>query len=252
MSMSPILGIAEMTPDQNNKYLTHNNAVALLEAASNDILAVTTVGSGPVTVTEADATQHFVFNYSGASAAFDVVFPSTINSANTKRVMVVQNLDATYAATVKASTGTGLTVSILPGGSALLVQDFEDFYALTNNATTPSDVPYDIGVFIPGLPDDAGIVVKYVFDRDVDFVDDFVGSYGHVEVNPTSTSVFTVFKNGSSIGTISISTGGVFTFTTTGGATSFAAGDRIKVTAPTPQDLTLSDVSITFAGTRSP
>jgi hypothetical protein len=43
----------------------------------------------------------------------------------------------------------------------------------------------------------------------------------------------------------------VFTFMTTGGASqSFAPGDRLTITAPSPQDATLSDVAITLAGTR--
>lgn len=63
-------------------------------------------------------------------------------------------------------------------------------------------------------------------------------------VNPTSTAVYTFYKNGSSFGTASISTGGVFTWSTSGGtAVSFTPGsDELSWSAPGTQDATLSDV----------
>jgi expansin (peptidoglycan-binding protein) len=53
------------------------------------------------------------------------------------------------------------------------------------------------------------------------------------------------------VGAISISTGGAVTFTSSGGAAvSFAVGDRMTITAPTPADANLSDIALTLAGTR--
>lgn len=75
-------------------------------------------------------------------------------------------------------------------------------------------------------------------------------AYGSVGTNPTATATYTVKKNGSSIGTITISTAGVFTFATTSGAPiTLAAGDRFTVTAPSSVDPTLADVSFTLVGT---
>jgi hypothetical protein len=78
----------------------------------------------------------------------------------------------------------------------------------------------------------------------------FGGSTGHCGGNPTSTAVYTVYKNGVQIGTVTIATSRGFTFATTGGATqSFVAGDTLSVLTPTT-DATLSGVTMTFAGTR--
>lgn len=77
-------------------------------------------------------------------------------------------------------------------------------------------------------------------------------SYGSVGANPTATATYTVYKNGSTVGTVQISTSGVFTFATSGG-TSFtlSPGDRLTVVAPGSQDATLADVGITLVGTRT-
>ena len=117
-------------------------------------------------------------------------------------------------------------------------------------ADLPSQ-PYDVVCSLVGKPSAGATVLLLTFTRAVTFAGNFSGSYGTVGTNPTATATYTVSKNGSSIGSAAISTSGVFTFTTTSGASqSFAAGDRLLITAPGTQDTTLSDVAMTFAGTR--
>lgn len=249
MSTSNILGITEIGESQNNKYVTINNAIAALEQASNEGLVNSSVGAGPWALTEAQATRNFVFRASGGSADFNITVPSQINTINATRVFAVINEDTTYTATVKASTGTGNTASLLPGESGTFYQDYEDVY-LISKGQAGTNPPYDVGLYIPGQPASGAEVFKLVAVRDVEFPDDWAGSYGHVGTNPTSSAVFTIKKNGSSIGSISISTGGVFTFATTGAATTLAAGDRLTIEAPNPQDATLADIGFNLAGAR--
>lgn len=62
---------------------------------------------------------------------------------------------------------------------------------------------------------------------------DFEGASGSVQTNPGSDYVISVKKNGVEVGTITISSLGVFTFTTTGGATvSCAFGDTLSFWGP--------------------
>lgn len=77
----------------------------------------------------------------------------------------------------------------------------------------------------------------------------FTGSKGKCGTNPTSTATYTFYKNGSSIGTLSIATSGVFTWATTGGTSvSFTPGaDELSWGAPASQDSTLSDVRFGLA-----
>lgn len=104
--------------------------------------------------------------------------------------------------------------------------------------------------FYPSGLGDGVVFFKIVFAEDVDFADNFAGSTGDAGSNPTATAEFDVLKNGVSIGDISVSTGGVFTFTTDAGAVSFTSGDVLTIVGPATADATLADVSITLLGSK--
>lgn len=110
--------------------------------------------------------------------------------------------------------------------------------------------PYDIGGLIDGVPAGSAIVLNHVAVRTFLFADNFAGSFATSQTAATASTVFTVKRNGSSIGTITFgaaSTTG--TFNTTGGAESFTPGQVLTVHAPALADATLADISITFFGT---
>ena len=93
---------------------------------------------------------------------------------------------------------------------------------------------------------------KLIAVRDIAFEANFSGSAGHVGTNPDATFDIDVKDDGVSIGTISVSTGGAFTFTTTSGtAKTVAAGSRIEFTAPanSPAEATVADIAATLKGT---
>lgn len=250
MSFSSILNIPEIAQNQNNKYITHNNAISYLEQASNARLLKTVAGVADVTLTAAECTRYRYYKLSGGSGNHNLVFLGEIDLLavnNANREVIVENATI-YVTTIK-SDAAGTTVTLQAGQKALVRQDHDDFTLILLYAG--STVPYDIGVSITGLPDDNVEVMKFVAVRTIDFADDFGGSRGHVGVNPTATSIFSVSKNGSAIGTISISTSGVFTFVTTGAGVNLVAGDRIAIQSPTPQDATLANVAIILFGTRT-
>jgi hypothetical protein len=110
--------------------------------------------------------------------------------------------------------------------------------------------PYDVVSALPGKPGDGAKVALVTFTRTVVFADNFGGSRGSVGDPPTAEAVYSVLKNGTAIGTVTISTLGVVTFATTGGQVTYDAADRMLIVAPTPQDATLADVAITLAGMR--
>lgn len=84
----------------------------------------------------------------------------------------------------------------------------------------------------------------------VTFPVSLTGSVGGCLVNPTSAATITINKNGSSVGTINISTGGVMTFTFTL-ATTFAASDVISFVNQASADATLAGVYFTISGVRA-
>lgn len=77
----------------------------------------------------------------------------------------------------------------------------------------------------------------------------FSGSLGKCGANPTSSAVYTFYKTGAQIGTLTISTSGTLAWATSGGAAvSFTPGtDELSWTAPSTQDATLSDVRWSLA-----
>lgn len=113
-----------------------------------------------------------------------------------------------------------------------------------------SQQPYDVW-FAPNVVMGSGTIYRLgPFTRTVTFPANFAGSQGHASVAPATTQTITVNKNGSSVGTITITSGGVFTFATTGGAAvTYNAGDWISYTNQAGADPSML-VEITLAGTR--
>jgi len=111
--------------------------------------------------------------------------------------------------------------------------------------------PFDVHAFYPGVPAASAKILRTPLARAVAFPDDFAGSYGIASVAATAQTDFAVAKNGSQVGTISFAAGAaVATFITSGAGVTFAAGDRISITAPATPDATLADPGFVLAGTR--
>lgn len=247
-SYSPELAIPQVAQSQNNKYLTLNNAVSFQGAATNKALVSNTTGN--LALTEAQFTRYMVFKALGRAGAFNITLPDAVNVTNAERFFVVWNADTTYTATVKAATTPGAQVVLLPGQLAVCYRNGVDTYALV--LTDQSGRAYDLGFFVPGQPADGGYVMTWKATRAWKLLGNMAGSQCKVQTNPASTAVFDVQKNGSSVGSISINTSGVATFTTTAGAVeSFAVGDVLAIVAPSPQDASLSDVGVALYGVRT-
>jgi hypothetical protein len=149
------------------------------------------------------------------------------------------------AGAILANTGT---VSAVPSATAL-----SDLFAINTGtidvATALRSVP--IPFAFSGKPL-AGQMehVAQISDALLNIPATLAGTATYVGTNPTATAVFTLSKVHSgtvtTIGTISIATSG--TVTLSGSAYTAAAGDTLRLTAPSPQDSTLADVCITVEG----
>jgi len=109
---------------------------------------------------------------------------------------------------------------------------------------------FSVGFGFTSTPTASEVLLLYTFAEAVTFPDEWSGSVGDIGTNPTASFVLTVQKNGSSVGTVTISTGGAFTFVTTGTTVAFAIGDQIRVVGPATPDATAANVSITFLGAK--
>ena len=249
MAESPILAIPEIAENQNNKYITHNTAIALLEASQEDHYINSAVGAGAVNLTEAQSTQYIYYELGGLTGNQNLVFRDTINSNNAKRKFLVRNTDSADTVTVKAQSA-GTTVAVAPLTSIWIVQKGVNMVAVS--APFSGTAPYDIGFFFPGTPTDTQLLARHIAARAFTLPANFVGAQGHIGANPTATFAIDVKLNGTTIGTISISTLGAFTFTTTSGtAKPVAVGARLSFFGASPADVTASDITVTLLGDRS-
>ncbi len=106
---------------------------------------------------------------------------------------------------------------------------------------------YRVGFFFTTSPTASEVLLLHTFTDAVTFADDFANGRGSVGTNPAATFTMDVQKNGASVGSIAISTGGVFTFATTGGPLTFDPGDQLKIVGPGSPG-TAANVSITLKG----
>lgn len=109
---------------------------------------------------------------------------------------------------------------------------------------------YDIVVGFITSPTTNQVFTTSPIVRDFELAADLVGSVGRVGTNPASSFVFTIRKNGTTVATVTVSTSGVFTMTTVGGASqSFAAGDFLTAQAPVGVDASIANLVLALKGT---
>lgn len=108
--------------------------------------------------------------------------------------------------------------------------------------------PVSISVFFPGKPAANGFTIVSVPIASV-IAPNLAGSTGFANTPPAAAAAFTVTDGATTLGTVSISTAGAFTFSGAGGT--IVAGDAIKFTAQGTADTALSDVAISLLATRS-
>ena len=101
------------------------------------------------------------------------------------------------------------------------------------------------GFFFTTAPASSQVLFMHTVTDACTLADNFAGSLGDVGGNPASAFVMDVSVNGTNVGTITISTGGVFTLSTTAAEVALVAGDLVKVTAPATVG-TPANVSFTF------
>src|SRR5690606_22540326 len=108
---------------------------------------------------------------------------------------------------------------------------------------------YDLQLGFAGAPG-AGAADVVLAPRAVT-IDDADPGEVHVGTNPTDgTATIDIQVNGVSVGSISITTGGVVTWSLAADI-ELSAGDTLALVAPSPADSTLADVLVAFKGIAS-
>lgn len=156
-------------------------------------------------------------------------------------------------------TGTAW-VELVTGGDLLAANNLSD---LANPATARTNIGADVYVvaaFATTAPVSGEVLALHVVTDAFTFPANFASpnSRGAVGTNPAASFAIDVQRQVNatgafaSIGTITISTGGVVTFATAGGtAKPVAVNDVIKLVAPITTDASIANIAVTLRGSRT-
>lgn len=110
---------------------------------------------------------------------------------------------------------------------------------------------YDITLWQAGKPDASQVLLKVKLPRAISFAANFSGSTtAPADVAATVSSVISIKKNGTEVGTVTYGAGATSGTFSSSGAVSFASGDVLTVVAPASQDATLEGIAICLKGTK--
>ena len=109
---------------------------------------------------------------------------------------------------------------------------------------------YDLVVFMNDVPGDAAILGRWAIAHSISFATDFAGSNVSAGTAATASTVLTVKKNGTSVGTLIFAASGTIpTMDCT--AWTCEADDIITIENQATADATLALISITLCGVRT-
>lgn len=241
----------------DDQWQSSNDGLTQLGNALSDIYGGGTgidFSAGNVTLTSTQFRSANILKPSAAlAAARTLILPAV------KRPFIFHNPDATYTVTLKKTDGaspeTATSIAVAAGQIFVGYTDGTAsglFGAVVAVAGAAAPIAYDVALSFPGTPTAGQLMGKLIAVRDIALSANFASSAGHVGTNPAATFDIDVKAAGSTIGTISISTGGTFTFTTSGGtAKTVTAGQRIEFYAPSnsPAEATIANIAATLKGT---
>lgn len=114
--------------------------------------------------------------------------------------------------------------------------------------TPPSASPlYDVAASVTGKPGNNAVIMTFTAVRSFSFPTNMTSSRAASEAAATASTVFSITKNGSQFATATFAAAAT-TATFSGSATSFVAGDVLRIVAPM-QDATLENIGFTLVGT---
>lgn len=256
MPVSSLLEILEVSENQAAKATAANTSIQMLEKALAEILeVVTTSATSPGTdltlpyaagdLGNKDSLRCIAIRLNaGATEVFNVIHPTN------KHLFVLIN-STSQVATIKCSGQSGVPVG--SGDTSLLYCNGTDVIGLNLVATGGGGAlthPRELSFSYYGSPPASTEIGKIVVANNITFPADFAGSVGFVETNPGSAYAIDVQDDGVSIGTISISAAGAFTFTTTGNAQQIVvSGSVLTLISSATPDGALTEIHVALEGT---
>lgn len=221
-------------------YKTTTQAIANL--ANLSAALEVSVAAGNASISASDYQTNTFFLITGATGSPDVT--RTITLPAVKRLAAFRSSSANTRPVILSYGSPAQTTTVYPGSSVLIYTDSTatGFYRMTEEV-------YDFGFSLIGSSSATQATVgRTVIPRAAIIPASCAGSFGYIGTNPSATVTIDIRLEGASIGTISISTGGVFTFTTASNTpVTITAGNRIEFVRTSSPDVTITDAAVTVA-----
>jgi hypothetical protein len=275
--MSNNLSLSQVAASQNQKEVTINDQAGELDAALTEVLSVVVDDANAATLTDAQFRRHFFVDVDPDTTPPDGAV--TIGVPAIRRGLLAVRNNTAQIVTVSIDSQPLTSPAIAAGEAALLSCDGTNVRAEGGGGAAAflelADVPgaytghagrlvrvnagetglefvahaYDFGFVKAETPSSSEVIGKVVIPRAITLPADLAGAAGHVDTNPTAQFDVDLTDGGASIGTISIATGGTFTFTTVDNtAKSIAAGSVVRFVAPASTDATVAGLAVTLIG----
>jgi hypothetical protein len=235
---TPNLAIAHILQSQAQKEVTANAAFDALDQAVTDRLDVD-LAADDVALTSAQFRQHLAFRATGLTEDRDLTVPAI------RHLFVVINPSAAHTVHVKRGA---TTVAVGPETAFLLYADGEtDGLHALGGAGGGQGGPYDFGFAKAGTPGAGEVIGKVVLPRALTLPADLADAAGHVDTPPDELFAIDLTVDAVSIGTITISDAGTFTFATADNEPkTVAAGAVVRFVAPDPADPSIAGIAVTL------
>jgi len=264
MTTTPITGAPEWAASQAAPWTPHNEALRRIESGYSRAIIVDRDLTAPPGSC-ADGARYLVLaTGTGAWAGYDGKMAVAVgtNAANGWLFITVavegfrlyvqdENVEIEY-------NGAAWVASAGSGGALLAANNLSDV-ASPATARANLGVAYRFGFFFSSVPTADETLGLHVAAEALTLPANFSGSFGKIGINPTGSFVITVYQNptftgllitgGTNIGTITISTGGSYTFATACGTSkSILQGEMLGFKGPTTPDATAACAAFTIEG----
>lgn len=191
--------------------------------------------------------------------AWDATPPATIAELNSRLAEVEAfqggtTLSAHRTASVLDHPDGSVTTPKLADGAVTNIKLADGSVStskLADNSVTaaklaPGATPYDLALYVAGAPQANATLLQLVAPRSLT-----IPTSGHqvrCAVAPAANWTATIYKNGTSVGTITISAGQTTGSVSIASSVSLVAGDTLTIVAPSTADSSLRGLSVVLQG----
>lgn len=254
MPISDLLQIPVLTESMAQKTVGVNMAIQAMEkvmTATLEIATTTATSTGFNLVIPFDTTNDlsprqalraiYFKLLAGATHDFDLIHPDN------PHLFIIKN-ETTRTATLMTVTG-GDEVELPPGGVFLVYCDGLNMIKMDFTLTELTQAN-DFNFAFYGNPAVDQVMGRVLIGRDTVFPGNLSGARGRVDVNPLVSHSLGLWDDSTQFGTITISSGGSFTFSTTGGnPRTVTAGSVLELRNGGSMDLLLDVVELVIPAT---